>query len=242
MAAAAPEIILATHPSRVAQNLLGDWQAACSHGAPRVSSAPFMPRAAADDECSDHEEAAASLARRGLHPYRKCTAILGLKHCLIRWPGRLYGGLFAYDALHILYINCISYLLDAVLATMPPRMKIELDYRFKRLTSFRDRFGRTTVGVSKLSSTAYLTGEKKVAALFMWSHALGSKALLLKTKVRNNALIAFATLQTICYAVRGLRSYTVREYEYIFKGIGSNFFYSLSRINATRRKNKSRRH
>ena len=68
-------------------------------------------RAASDPSDALHDAAVASLKRRGIHPSRQCTALMGLQYCLLTWPGRIHHGLFAFDCLHTLYLNtvgCIS--------------------------------------------------------------------------------------------------------------------------------------
>ena len=177
------------------------------------------------------EAAASSLSRRGIHPFRRCTALEGREHCVLNWPGRLYFGLFAYDVLHILYINCIGYLLDAVLDNLTPTLKIELDRRTRSLGPFRNPCnGLSTRRVRRLSSTGYLSAELKVVHLFVWSHAIGSRALIIPENIRQDTLIALSSLQTICFSVRGLRPFTRAEHNYIFLNLGKRFFRSLSNI------------
>ena len=180
--------------------------------------------------CADAEAAADSLSRRGIHPTHRCTAITHLQHCVYRWPGRIYFGLFAFDVMHHLYINCTEYLLDAVLATMKPAKHKILDQRAKKYVSFRRANGVRSPQVRKLSSTAYLTAEKKVTALFMWPHALGSQAIILPAQVRRDALEAISSLQIICHSTRRLTPFTMTEHRYIFNNIGRRFFQALSRL------------
>ena len=157
------------------------------------------------------------------------------------WPGRLYFGLFAFDAMHVLFINCVGYLLDALIDTLTASMKRELDRRASSFTPFRNpNDGLTTRRVRKLSSTAYLTAEMKVVHLFVWSHALGSRALLLHPSVRRDALLAITSLQIICFSVRGLRPFTREEHRYIFGTVGKRFFRALSNIHHFKRSKKIR--
>ena len=209
----------------------------CTPHASRVDM-PAKRRAAADPQSENGEDAAASVSRRGLHPHRECTALVHLEHCVIRWPNRLYFGLHAYDCMHTLFINCIGYLIEALLSTMTATNKIELDRRVRSFTSFRRPDGVATRRITKLSSLAYTTAETKVTHLFVWSHALGSKGLLLRPEIRDDALVALTTLQTICYSVRGLRPYTQEEWNYIFRRLGKLFFRSLSNISHCTRSKK----
>ena len=184
--------------------------------------------------------AARSLKRRGIHPMRRCRALSQLKHCVLHWPHRVYYGLFNYDVMHVLFLNCIGYLLDATLALLPKSKKLELDRRARELPSFRNPYtGKTTRKVTTLSTTAYLTAEMKVVHLFLWSHVLGSKALLIPAQeLRHHILLAFTNLQMICYSVRGLRPYTEAEHNYIFKQLGLNFWRALTKITHYTRQNK----
>ena len=94
--------------------------------------------------------AALSLKRRGIHPTRRCHALAKLKHCVLKWSHRVYHGLFNYDTMHVLFINCIGYLLDATLNLLTKTKKIELDRRARALPSFRNPYtGKTTRKVSK---------------------------------------------------------------------------------------------
>jgi hypothetical protein len=62
---------------------------------------------------------------------------VGLQHCLLRWPGRIHFGLWSFDVMHHLYINCTGYLLDGLLANMTASQKRELDRRARALGYFR---------------------------------------------------------------------------------------------------------
>ena len=179
---------------------------------------------------------ALSLRRRGIHPIHRCTALDVLEHCVIRWSHRYFFGLFNYDVMHVLFLNCIGYLLDAVLALLTDTQKIELDRRARSLPSFRNPYsGKTTRKVTRLSSTSYLSAEMKVVHLFVWSHVLGSKALLMPSDIRDDVLVAFVNLQIICYSVRGLRPYTEDEHKYIFKVLGGRFWRALTNIHYYKR-------
>ena len=122
---------------------------------------PAKRLAAADPRSADHTTAVTSLTRRGIHPFRQCTALMG-RTCLLPWPGRIHFGLYSYDVMHHLYINCIGYTLDTLLDNMTPRQKRELDARVRSLGSFRTHEGVTSKRVSTLSTTGCLTAEMKV--------------------------------------------------------------------------------
>ena len=111
----------------------------------------------------EREDAAESLSRRGLAPNRTCTALSGIVHSVLAWPDRIYHGLFTYDVMHCVYLNCIGYLLETLIDVMPATQLMELDRRGKKLPPFRKRDGTTCKRARKLSSAAYLTAEMKVA-------------------------------------------------------------------------------
>lgn len=212
---------------------------ALRHCTPHTSrpDLPVKRRLVSDANASstDREAAADSLSRRGIHPFRRCTGIEHLQHSVIHWPGRIYFGLFAYDRMHHIYINCIGYLLDTLIDLMTPRMMMELDRRGKMLPPFRKEDGTTTRRAKKLSSSAFLTAEMKVVHLFVLSHALGSKASLLREEYRAHALQAISSLQIICYSMRGWRPFTLAEHNHVFRTLGKTFFRSLSVLQHSKR-------
>ena len=131
--------------------------------------------------------------------------------------------------------------LDALLDNLTPTLKIELDRRTRSLGPFRNPWtGLSTRRVRKLSSTGYLSAELKVVHLFVWSHVIGSRALLLPESIRRDALIALSCLQTICFSTRRLRPFTRSEHNYIFLNIGRRFFRALSNIRHCKRRARIR--
>ena len=199
---------------------------------------PQKRRAASDESDPLHHVAVTSLIRRGIHPSKQCTSLQGLQYCVLNWPGRIHHGLFAFNCLHALYLNTCGYLLDALLETMTPTMKRELDARAVTLASFRDPKGVTCKRLNKLSSTGYLSAEMMVLSLFVWTHALGSRALLLPEAVRGDALTALSSLQLICYSVRGNRDYTEAEHRHVFEVVGRRFYRALTNISHRKRQEK----
>ena len=113
---------------------------------------------------------------------------------------------------------------------MTPTMKRELDARVRTLASFRDHKGVTCRRLNKLSTTGYLSAEMMVLSLFIWTHALGSRALLLPEAIRVDALTALSSLQLICYSVRGSRDYTEAEHRHVFEVVGRRFYRALTNI------------
>lgn len=165
---------------------------------------------ATEEEVQDAEDC---LMRRGIHPHHRCTALSNLVHCVITWPARIYYGLCGFDVMHILYLNWIKYLQDTLLSAMTPTQRNELNRRLRSFLPFRSPLdGTTCKKVTSLSHTAYSSAEVRVMHLFIWSHALGSKALLLKPCLRDDALSAICSLQIICYSVRAKLPYTSDEH------------------------------
>ena len=153
------------------------------------------------------------LMRRGIHPHHRCTALKNVVKCVIQWPGRTYFGLVAFDVIHILYLNWIKYLQETLLSTMSTADINLLDSRVRSFFPFRNpNDGTTSKKVTSLSRTAYSSAEVRVLHLFIWSHALGSKALILKPELRENALSSICSLQIMCYSVRSKLPFTAHEH------------------------------
>ena len=107
------------------------------------------------------------------------------------------------------------YVQDALLSILKPELKKELDRRVCSFTSFRKPHdGSTSTKVSSLTKTAYITAELRVLHLFIWSHAIGSKAAIFPLGLREHVLIVLRNLQIICFSVRRKRPYTEAEHRY----------------------------
>ena len=154
-----------------------------------------------------------SRMRHGLNPQRPVTALKRCKHSVLQWPGRIYHGLFAYDVLHVLYINAIRYFQEAVLDLLTPAKQKILDDRVRAFTPFRDPVtGRTTPKVTSLTRIGYLSGEQRVQHLFAWAHAVGSQAKIFLPELREHVVRCMCSLQVMCFTVRGKRAFTEREH------------------------------
>lgn len=159
------------------------------------------------------EAAASSLVRRGVHPFNQCTALKNLRHVILHWPGRIHFGLYNFDILHNVYINYITYLQETILSTLTPTLKRELDRRVCSFTSFRKPHdGSTSPKVKSLTKTSYMSGEQRVLHLFVWSHAIGSKAGIFPEPLRDDILRAVCNLQIMCYSARRKRPFTEAEH------------------------------
>ena len=177
-------------------------------------------------------ESAKCLRRRGLHPLHECTAILDdCSNATLSIPGRLFGGLFAYDIMHTVFIGAIGYLLEAILDLLTPSQKSQLDSRSNKLSPLRNTVTGTSVRrINKVTQLAYLSAEQKVIALFTMTHALGHRAAMCPDDVRHDVLTAMSSMQIICWVTRGKRPFTEAEHNHVFKIIGKQFWYSLSRL------------
>ena len=63
----------------------------------------------------------------------------------------------------------------------------------------------------------HLTAERRVRAIFIWAHVLGTRAEVIVQPCRMHAKVAVAALQILLIAVRGHRPYSFRELVVIFK-------------------------
>ena len=175
---------------------------------------------------------AQSLRRRGLHPSITCSAVVDdCSNATLSIPGRLFGGLFAYDIMHTVFIGAIGYLLEAVLDLLTPREQRELDSRSDKLSPLRNPItGKSVRRVIKCTQLSYLTAEQKVIALFTMTHALGHRAEICPDETRHDVLTAISAMQIICCVTRGKKPFTEAEHNHVFKVIGKKFWYSLSRL------------
>ena len=190
-------------------------QRACAIGSgPRKGRSLFRP-------CTPHSSRKSptpdSLSRHGVHPERNVKSLKNLKFCVLSWPRRIYHGLFAFDVLHVLYINCIRYLQEALLDLLTPTQQKILDTRIRAFTPFRNPVtGQTSPKVTSLTSIGYLSAEQRVLHLFVWSHAVGSRADIFEEELREYVLKSICSLQVMCYVARGKRPFTQAEHRYTY--------------------------
>ena len=208
-----------------------------------IARARDMPEG--DEEVDDADWLAAekeSWRRRGLRPDQTCWALSKCCHSTIRWPERIYHGLFNFDVMHHLYINCIGYLQEAFLDVLTTDKQKLLDSRVRQFTPFRNpQDGSASSRVTSLTSIGYLTAELKVVHLFLWSHAVGSKAGIFPEELRPDVLSALCSLQIVVFSVRGKRPFTEAEHRFIFQHHGKRFFLSLSNVANWKRKKRIRK-
>ena len=107
-----------------------------------------------------------------------------------------------------------------------------LDSRVRSFYPFRNpNDGTTSKKVTSLSRTAYSSAEVRVLHLFIWSHALGSKALILKPQLRANALSSLRSLQIMCYSVRAKLPFTADEHRSVGH-IATMYLHDMADISA----------
>ena len=161
-----------------------------------------------------------------------CSAIVDCcSDATLSIPGRLFGGLFAYDIMHTVFIGSIGYLLEAIVDVLTPSKRVQLDSRSSKLSPFRNTVtGKHVRRIVKSTQLAYLTAEQKVIALFTMTHAIGHRASICPDETRNDVLTAISAMQIICRVTRGKKPFTEAEHNHVFKVIGKQFWYALSRL------------
>ena len=169
-------------------------------------------------ECTPHSrrksQTADSLLRHGLK--REVPSLKKCNFCILRWPTRTFHGLFAYDVLHCMYINSIRYLQEALLELLTPTQQKILDKRVRNCYLVKNPVDGTTASkVTSLTGIGYLSGEQRVRHLFLWSHAVGSKAEIFPEALREIVLSSISSMQIMCFAVRGNRAFTRREHRHV---------------------------
>lgn len=158
-----------------------------------------------------------SVKRKGLHPSHRCTALSKCQHVFIKWPGRIYHGLFAFDVMHILYINWIKYLQETLLSTLTKTQQKLIDQRVRSFSPFlTPDDGTTSRNVTSLSRIGYMSAEARVLHLFLWSHAVGSEAQIVEPTLREDVLSCISSLQVMCYSVRGKLPFTEAEHRCLY--------------------------
>ena len=149
----------------------------------------------------------------------------------LKFPGRLFGGLFSYDIMHTVFIGATGYLLEAIVDILPPSKQRLLDEHSKSLSALRNTLtGKSSRRIQKITQLAYLTAEQKVVALFIMAHALGHRASICPEAIRTDVLTAISSLQIVCSVTRGKRPFTEAEHNHVFKVIGKSFWDSLARL------------
>lgn len=155
------------------------------------------------------------LQRHGFHRKLRCTLLDHADNILLWDPLTQRKSLFANtifnDLLHW-ELNVCDYTFDAITGVMTPAMKMECDANTRALPCFRKPDGTGVRKFKMVSLNKYLTTARRLTLVFIWIHALGSRARMLPRSCRAPALTALASLQTIILATHGRRSYSVQEW------------------------------
>ena len=107
----------------------------------------------------------------------------------------------------------------------------EVSRRAKSCHQFRDPLtGVTHPRLPSLMKMTHFTAERRVRAIFIWAHVLGTKAEVIHPTVRHHAQVAIACLQVLLIATRGHRAYTETELNTVFKEVGQQFLSCGPRI------------
>ena len=204
----------------------------CTHHATRYDLALKRELVTGAEDTAVAKAASKSLQRRGFHPKIECTAILvDGKDSVIKLPNRLFGGLYAHDIMHHLFINSIAYLVDAIMDLLTPSQKRSLDIISEKFAPFRDTFsGDAGKRIRHVTKMSYLSAEQKVTLLFTLTSVIGHEGNILPEGIRTHVLTALSAMQIICFAVRGRRGYTEAEHNFIWEVIGKKFWKSLALV------------
>ena len=175
----------------------------------------------------------AKLKRHGWNYKHACKLNDVAKECLVDipmfgHPPAPFAGLIQYERMHLLFINYCNYAMDELVACVPTSMYPVAYAQVKECHQFRDpHTGMTHPRLGSVLKMVHLTAERRVCAIFYWAHVLGTKAEIIVPALRVAAKEVVSTLQLMLIAVRGHRSYSKREFDYIFNTIGTRFFKNL---------------
>ena len=182
-------------------------------------------------EISQRAKARSKLKRHGWNYKNKCRLSDVARDCLLptpQFPKTPFAGLLHYERMHTFFINYCTYLLEILSALVPKAKYNAVNEIVRRCHVFRDPVsGRTHPRLKSILKMTHLTAERRVRAIFYWSHVLGTRAECIPTPMKMHAQVAVSTLQLILIAVRGHRAYTRAELDTIFIEVGSEFFKSL---------------
>jgi len=121
--------------------------------------------------------------------------------------------------------------MDQLSQCVPKQMYPTVAQRVRDCHQFRDPItGHTHPRLPTVLKMTHLTAERRVRALFYWSHVLGTEAKCVYEHVRTDAQTAVASLQLLLIATRGHRCYSESELDMIFSKVGRDFFRSLESL------------
>ena len=171
------------------------------------------------------------LHRHGFNYKKRCRLHDHADTCLLNASTTMFAGLFHYERLHVYFINFCTYCLEALATCVPASEYGRVSEMCLQCQQFRDpNTGVTHPRLPDVLKMTHLTAERRVRAIFIWAHVLGTRAEVIAEPCRMHAKVAVAALQILLIAVRGHRPYSFRELVVIFKDVGTQFFRSLEQI------------
>lgn len=179
------------------------------------------------------------LHRHGFNYKKRCRLMDHADHCLLKtrqyglYPQmrHLHAGLFHYERMHVYFINYCTYCLEMLAKLVPPSQYGNVAKTCRQCQQFRDPdSGVTHPRLPDVLKMTHLTAERRVRAIFIWAHVLGTRAEVIEEPCRMQAKIVVATLQLLLISLRGHRPYSLRELNVIFKDVGSQFFRALEQM------------
>jgi hypothetical protein len=188
---------------------------------------------------SARKRARDKLHRHGFNYKKRCRLAVHADQCLLKTRDygvqprmrHLHAGLFHYERMHIYFINYCTYALEMLAKLVPPSQYGNVAKTCRECQQFRDvNTGATHPRLPDVLKMTHMTAERRVRAIFIWAHVLGTRAEVIQEPCRMHAQTVVATLQLLLIAVRGHRPYSLRELNVIFKEVGSQFFRALEAI------------
>ena len=188
---------------------------------------------------ADRKRARDKLYRHGFKYNKRCRLTVHADQCLVKtrqyglYPQmrHVHAGLFHFERMHVYFINYCTYCLEMLSKLVPPSEFGKVAKTCRECQQFRDPdTGVTHPRLPDVLKMTHLTAERRVRAIFIWAHVLGTRAEVIVEPCRMHAKIMVSTLQLLLIAVRGHRAYSLRELDVIFKDVGSQFFRALENI------------
>jgi len=177
------------------------------------------------------------LHRHGYAYKKRCRLMDHADRCLLKtrhyglYTRPMHAGLFHFEAMHVYFINFCTYCLEMVAKLVPPSQYGNVAKTCRECQQFRDPdTGVTHPRLSDVLKMTHMTAERRVRAIFIWAHVLGTRAEVVPAPCRMHVKVMLATLQMLLIAVRGHRPYSLAEWNVIFKDVGSQFFRAMENI------------
>jgi hypothetical protein len=173
------------------------------------------------------------LQRHGFSKRRRCTLLDHADRILLRDPTErresLFAGVIYNDLMHF-ELNVCDYTFSALLGVMTKEMKLECDNNARNLPQFRHADGTIVRRFMQISKVTYLTTARRLTLTFIWTHSLGTGAVMLPQPCRRPALAALSCLQTIILACQGRRAYSLNEWTRLLVDSAKELFSALQSL------------